>query len=67
MEQNPCAEQATNFAMKSQRLRQINQLKEAKLTTSLKQAENFAEKELLVRPKKSRADCWKLLLQILRL
>ena len=42
-----------NFAMKTKQLRQINQLKEAKLTTNLKQAENFADKRARLRPMKN--------------
>ena len=57
MEQNPCAAQATNLATKNEHLRQINQLKEAKLTTSLKQAEKFADKKSENAPDEKCADC----------
>ena len=50
MEQNPSVAQATNLATKDEQLRQINQLKEAKLTTNLKQAENFANKKSVIAP-----------------
>ena len=51
------AAQATNFAIKSEQKRQINQLTEAKLTTSLKQAEYYADTVQLWRTMKSHAIC----------
>jgi len=59
MEQNPSVAQATNFATKNERLRQINQLKEAKLTTSLKQAKNFADKKSAFAPNQPSVICEK--------
>ena len=53
----PGAAQATNFAIKSKWKRQINKLIEAKLTTSLKQAEYYADKVQLCRTMKSHAIC----------
>ena len=53
----PGTAQATNFAVRRAELRQINQLKDAKLTRSLEQAKNFADKVPMLRPKKSRAIC----------
>ena len=56
MEQTPSAAQATNFATKTERQRQINPLKEAKLTKSLKQAESFADKKSVIAPDENCAD-----------
>ena len=53
----PSTAQATNFAARSAELRQINQLKEAKLIRSLEQAKNFADKVPMLGPKKSHINC----------
>ena len=63
MEQNPSAAQATNLATKNEHLRQINPPKEAKLITSLKQAENFADKKSVFAPNQPSAICEKCLTQ----
>jgi hypothetical protein len=48
----------TNFAKKNECLRQINPLKEERLTrNNLKQAKKISDKLRLLRPKKSRANC----------
>ena len=56
---NPDAVLATNFARKDEQQRQINKLKKQEFSKNPKQAENFANKEQLVRPMKSHVNCWK--------
>jgi len=56
---NPDVVPATNFSRKKQQQRQINKPKKREFAKSAKQAKNFAEKLKLLRPKKSRANCWR--------
>jgi hypothetical protein len=45
--------QASNFAEKSEQQRQINRPKKQEFAKNAKQAENFADKTQVLRPKKS--------------
>jgi hypothetical protein len=54
---NPDVVPATSFAIKDELQRQIIKPKKQEFAKSAKQAENFAEKLKVLRPKKSHANC----------
>ena len=55
---NPDVMQASNFAEKSEQQRQINRPKKQEFAKNAKQAENFADKTQMLRPKKSHLHYW---------